>query len=240
MATPLIGITAGRSKNESLTVISVTEAYVQSVLRAGGLPVVLPVGLSTADVQALRSQLDGVLLTGGADIDPDRFGGVHHPSVYDVDVQRDDMEIELVQLAARSDWPFMGICRGIQVVNVALGGTLYTDIAAQCPGALRHDWYPDIPRGYLAHEVTLDAESRLAGILGTTQTPVNSLHHQAVERPGPDLRVVAHAPDQTIEAVELPGHRFGFGVQWHPEWLQDDPAMRALFRAFVEAAAARG
>jgi putative glutamine amidotransferase len=238
MTAPLIGVTAGRSTTRSgLASIELVDAYLQAVIRAGGIPVIIPTGLSAADVQELRGRLDGVLLTGGADVDPARFQGRPHPNVYDVDADRDEMEIRLTQTAVETQWPFLGICRGVQVMNVALGGTLYTDIADQFPHALRHDWYPNIPRSYRAHEVTLDATSRLAGILGAQQVPVNSLHHQGLERVADGLRVVAHAPDEMIEAVELPDHRFGFGVQWHPEWLQDMTEMRALFSALVRAAA---
>ena len=239
MQPPIIGLTTNRlaSTNPLAPNHGVSEAYIKAVYNAGGLPLLIPLGLPEHDWQALAARLDGILFTGGSDLDPAIFNGTPHPRVYDVDSQRDSLEIALVRRAAETGQPFLGICRGAQAVNVALGGTLYTDIADQVPGALRHDWYPDIPRDYRAHPVTLAPSSRLAGILGTTQPQVNSLHHQGLQHIGAGLAVTGHAPDGMVESVELPGHPFGIAVQWHPEWLQDDPAMRALFRAFIEAAA---
>jgi putative glutamine amidotransferase len=117
-----------------------------------------------------------------------------------------------------------------------LGGTLYTHIGDQFPGALRHDWYPDIPRTYLAHPVRVEEGSRIGEIVGEPLLQVNSLHHQGIKYLSPGLRAVAFAPDGIVEAVELPEHPFGLAVQWHPEWLTDQDSMRRLFSAFVEAA----
>ncbi|HMD87728.1 MAG TPA: gamma-glutamyl-gamma-aminobutyrate hydrolase family protein [Anaerolineaceae bacterium] len=240
MSAPLIGVTSGR-ESENITVrhISVPEAYIQAILRAGGLPVVIPTGLSEGDFENLRNHLDGLLITGGGDIDPARFDGRTHARVSDVDRKRDDLEIGLAQLAVRSKWPFLAICRGIQVLNVALGGSLYTDLADQYPNALRHDYYPDWPRDYHAHQVSVLPESRLAHILGKTSFPTNSLHHQGLNKVAATLCPVGFAPDNLVEAVELVNedHPFGFGVQWHPEWLPAAPEMRSLFQAFIQAAA---
>jgi putative glutamine amidotransferase len=238
MAAPIIGVTSNLTpaKDGKIAVVSVGEAYIQSVLRAGGIPVVIPVGLSEAELQALFPRLDGILLTGGGDIDPERFNGPAHPRVYDIDPRRDDLEIRLVQMAAENDKPFLGICRGIQVINVALGGSLYTDISDQLPGSFKHDWYPDVPRSHLAHEVAVSQQSKLAGILGGAIFQVNSLHHQGLDRLAPGLTAAAFSTDRLIEAVELEGHRFGIGVQWHPEWLQEHAPQRQLFQALVQAA----
>ncbi len=168
-------------------------------------------------------------------MDPAFFQGPAHAEVYGIDPDRDRVELELVRLAAGSKKPFFGICRGIQVINVALGGTLYTHIHDQHPGALRHDWYPNIPRDYLAHTVKVQESSSLSRILGKTTVETNSLHHQAVHQSAPRLTAVAWAPDGIIEAVELSDHPFGLGVQWHPENLQAHPEMRALFQALVAA-----
>ena len=234
---PLIGVTIFRTKTQSgLPAQSVTEAYIQALLQAGAAPLLIPLGTPDAALQAILDRLDGVLFTGGGDVAAEVFSGLPHPRVGDVDPDRDRVEIFLVQRVVEQKRPFLGICRGIQVINVALGGTLYTDIADQHAGALHHDNYPDIPRDYLAHTVAVSAESRLAGILGQTQVEVNSLHHQALQRVAPGLTPTAYAPDGILEAVELPGHPFGLGVQWHPEWLQAHEPMRALFRAFVQAA----
>jgi putative glutamine amidotransferase len=238
MGAPIIGVTSNLTpaKDGKTAVISVGEAYIQSVLRAGGLPFVIPVGLTADELPVLLSRLDGLLLTGGGDIDPSLFDGAEHPRVYDIDARRDDLEIRLVQMATEKGVPFLGICRGIQVINVALGGTLYTDLADQFSCALKHDNYPDIPRGYLAHAVSVTEESRLEVILGGSSFQVNSLHHQGLNRLAQNLTAAAFSPDRLIEAVELAGHPFGIGVQWHPEWLQEQEPQRQLFQALVRAA----
>jgi putative glutamine amidotransferase len=147
------------------------------------------------------------------------------------------MEIQMVGDAVHEGLPFLGICRGIQMINVALGGTLYLDIADQHPEAIKHDYFPDFPRDQLSHAVKIDPASRLAKILGTHETQVNSLHHQGVDRLAADLRATSYGPDGLIEGVELSDHPFGIAVQWHPEWLTAHQSMRNLFRALVEAAA---
>jgi putative glutamine amidotransferase len=217
----------------------VREAYLQAVLNAGGAPVLLPAGLPEEALSGLLSRLDGLLLTGGGDIDPARFSGALHSRVYGIDPERDETEIRLVQLAAETGKPFLGICRGIQAINVALGGSLYTHIADQLPGALKHDQTSDIPRDFLAHRVSITPGSRLAAILGGVDVAVNSLHHQGAQRVAPGLTAVALSPDGLVEAVELPGHPFGLGVQWHPECLQAYPPQRSLFQALVRAALAQ-
>ncbi len=237
MSLPLIGLTTSRSINATgIPLISITEAYVQAVLRAGGLPVLIPVGLSKPQIFEIYNHLQGLLLTGGGDIDPALFGGIPHPRVYDIDPQRDALEVALVQQAARNGLPFLGICRGIQVINVALGGKLYTDIRDQHPGALRHDMAPGFPRDLIAHPVEIKPGSCLAGLTGLTSLEVNSLHHQGLRSVAPSLQAMAFAPDGLVEAVELPGHPFGLGVQWHPEWLPESVPMQAVFRGFVAAA----
>jgi putative glutamine amidotransferase len=132
--------------------------------------------------------------------------------------------------------PVFGICRGLQVINVALGGTLYEDLDDQFPNALKHDYYDDQPRDYLAHTIRVETDSRLARILGSSSTEVNSLHHQGIRRLAPSLRASAFAPDGLIEATELLEYPFGLAVQWHPECLQAYAPMRHLFQAFVDAA----
>jgi len=237
MPRPLIGITTARLLNKAnIHVLSVAEAYVQAVLGAGGLPVLLPLGLDEPTISELLARLDGLLFTGGGDIAPERYGGQPHERVYDVDLDRDRIELSLVDWTARQGKPFLGICRGFQVVNVALGGSLYEDILDQHAGALKHDYFPGYPRDQLVHPVQLTPGSRLASILGQTEVQVNSLHHQGVRQVPGVLTTTALAPDGIPEAVELPGHLFGLAVQWHPEWLQAHDPMRALFRALVEAA----
>jgi putative glutamine amidotransferase len=237
MTPPYIGITTSRVLNNSnVQVMSVPEAYVQSVYQAGGLPVLVPLGIAAPDLAALLNRLDGIVFTGGGDISPERYDGKPHPSVYDVDLDRDRQEISLVEQVIQQSKPFLGICRGFQVINVALGGSLYEDILDQYAGAIKHDYFPDYPRDQLVHPVLLTPGSRLASILGQSEVEVNSLHHQGVHRVPATLHLSGLAPDGIPEAVELPSHPFGLAVQWHPEWLQSYAPMKRLFQAFVEAA----
>jgi putative glutamine amidotransferase len=237
MQAPLIGITTARNQNEhGHPTISVMESYVRAVADAGGAPLIVPLGLSDDLLKAIISRLDGLLLTGGGDIEPELFNGEAHSKVSLVDRDRDRVELRIFLEALRWRKPFFGICRGLQVVNVALGGSLLTHIADQHPQALEHCFYPNWPREYIAHTVQITPGSRLEGILKSAQAQVNSQHHQAIKELGAGLQPSAHAEDGLIEAVELAGYPFGLAVQWHPEWLQDQPGMRSLFKAFTEAA----
>jgi len=252
MSLPLIGLTTSRFKNSGGTMqVATAEAYVQAVLRAGGLPVLIPPlplerrGVSEDAFQELLARLQGILLTGGGDVDPSRYDGLSHERIYGIDSDRDELEIRLVQSAVERRQPFLGICRGLQLIYVALGGSLYSDIAAQHPQAIKHDHFPGIPRDYLAHRVRVEDHTLLKTILetesgatsGASSLEVNSLHHQGVQVVSNRLRATAYSPDGLVEAVEMPDHPFGLAVQWHPEWLQDHEPMRALFRAFVSASA---
>jgi len=233
----LIGVTT--SRNSSLygyPVFVLTEAYANALLDAGAAPVLIPLGLTEPALDELLSRLDGVLFSGGGDVHPERYGGQPHPKVGFVDEDRDRVEAQLMQRVLERDMPFFGICRGLQVVNVALGGSLYEDLEDQYPGALKHDWFEEQPRDYLAHPLQVEADSSLPQILGATALEVNSLHHQGIRRLAVDLRPIAFAPDGLIEGIELPGYPFGLAVQWHPEWMQAHASMRGLFQAFVVAA----
>jgi putative glutamine amidotransferase len=228
--------------------ISVMETYVQALIQAGASPVIIPLDLPEKVLPRLVERLDGILFTGGGDIDPRAYNGPEHPLVTEVDPDRDRVELFLVRQLASQGTPFLGICRGLQVVNVALGGSLYEDILDQHPQAIQHQCYPEHPRDYLAHTVSVHPSSRLAEIFETGRMAVNSMHHQGVRRLAPGLTATALAPDGIIEALELPGERFALAVQWHPECMlpvedeqsQDENQakkdMRALFRAFVQAA----
>ena len=238
MTRPLIGITTYRSLSRySYPVISLTEAYVQALSLAGADPLLVPPGLPDKGMGSLLARLDGILFSGGGDIHPRFYGSQPHPLVTEVDEDRDRVEIALVGQAMQRGTPFLGICRGLQVVNVALGGSLYEDLLDQHPDALKHDCFPDQARDYLAHSISIEPGSKLAEVLGTLEVQVNSLHHQGIRKAAPDLRSTAHAPDGVIEAVEAPEHPFGLAVQWHPEWLQAHLVMRSLFERFVQAAA---
>ncbi|GAB4505343.1 MAG: gamma-glutamyl-gamma-aminobutyrate hydrolase family protein [Anaerolineales bacterium] len=233
---PLIGITTSQSKNaDDLPAVMMLQAYVYAVLQAGGAPVLLPSMLAEAGWEAVYARLDGLLFSGGADLAPSLFDGQPHPRIYGVDPLRDAVELSLFLAAVREGKPLLGICRGMQLVNVALGGSLYTHLPDQFPGALDHD-YPGHLRSVRVHQVSLEPGTRLAEICGESLLQVNSLHHQGLKEVAGGLRVTAYAPDGLVEAVELPEHPFALAVQWHPEWLTDQQPTRNLFRAFVEAA----
>lgn len=233
---PLIGITCGLITNSSNVLVhQLGQAYTEAILRVGGQPVLIPVGLDEDEVLTLFDRLDGVLLSGGGDIDPQIFDGVPHPKVYGISSERDRLEIALVKAALQEHKPLLAICRGIQVLNVALGGKLYTHIQDQVEQSLKHDWFPKFPRDKLAHAVSLKYGSQLNQIYGADDVQVNSLHHQGISRVGAGLTATAFAPDGLVEGLEVTGAGFALGVQWHPECLPDDPGSQRLFRAFVEA-----
>jgi putative glutamine amidotransferase len=235
MPLPFIGVTAWRTSSKSgHPWISVSEAYLQAISQAGACPVLIPLGLSEERLADILARLDGVLFTGGGDLNPHTYGEEWHPDLKEVDDDRDRVELYLLHRVLEDRIPFLGICRGIQLINVGLGGSLYADIAGQHPGAIKHDFHTDWPRNYPAHEVQVQAGSRLACILGEPRVQVNSLHHQGIHRLAPDLLATAQAPDELIEGVELRDHRFGLAVQWHPECLTAYEPMRKLFRAFVD------
>ncbi len=210
-------------------------SYVNAVTQAGGIPVLIPSLIAEAGWEALYHRLDGVLFSGGGDIGLEHDPGSPHPRIDDVDPARDAIELKMIQAASTDGKPFLGICRGCQVVNVALGGKLYTHIPDQLPNALDHS-YPGNMRTVLVHQIKLEEGTRMAEIFGEPILHVNSLHHQGLKDLAPALRVAGHSPDGLVEAIELPGHPFGLAVQWHPEWLTDQRGTRNLFRTFVEAA----
>ena len=211
------------------------QSYIHAIMQADGVPVLIPSMIAEDGWDALYSRLDGVLFSGGGDIGLEYSPGEPHPRIDDVELERDSVEFKLIKVSASDGKPFLGICRGIQVVNVALGGTLYTHIPDQLPNALDHS-YPGNKRTVLVHEIKIEEGTRIAEILGEPIVKVNSLHHQGLKDIAPSLRVAGHAPDGLVEAVELPDHPFGIAVQWHPEWLTDQQPTRNLFRKFVEAA----
>jgi putative glutamine amidotransferase len=237
MSMPLIGITCNQDvalNSPAMERLSVN--YVEAVTAAGGLPVIIPTGFPLDELETLRQSLDGILLTGGGDIDPSRYRGKNHPRLVYVCSQRDELEIALTKLSIKTDWPLLGICRGIQVMNVTLHGTLYVNIPTHFPTSLDHDTPLDQGRDFIAHEVTIEPGTHLAGILGRDRIPVNSFHHQAAREIAPGLKVSARSTDKLVEGLELPDHRFFVGVQWHPECIQEYPEQQELFRAFVRAA----
>jgi putative glutamine amidotransferase len=194
------------------------------------------------DVATLREiyeHLDGLLIPGGVDMDPQTYGEPVTPLCGTIDPARDATELQLVRWAAADGLPVLGLCRGAQVINVALGGSLYQDIASEVPGAEPHDLYPTkgFERTHLAHAVDVLAGSRLRDALGESKAPVNSMHHQSVKRLGEGLVISATAPDGVVEAVEgTRNDAFLVGVQWHPEVFEPgQPGARNLMRDFVAA-----
>ncbi|NLS77216.1 MAG: gamma-glutamyl-gamma-aminobutyrate hydrolase family protein [Chloroflexi bacterium] len=236
---PLIGITCGRETRADGVVRHLQNAaYVNSIVQAGGAPVLIPLSEATGIISALARRIDGLLLSGGGDVDPARYGQKPHPQLGPVDPLRDEIEIALARAAGLRDLPTLAICRGIQVLNVALGGTLYQDIPSEVAGALPHPYRPGNRRDYLAHTVQISPGTRLAAILPTEgPLPVNSMHHQAVRDVAAPFVVSAVAPDGVVEAIEVPARALCLGVQWHPEeMVEGHPLMRRLFAALVQAA----
>lgn len=235
---PLIGVTTSTTADGAQGAIPprawLNNAYLRAVQQAGGVPILLPPHLERRALDALWARLDGILLTGGGDLDPTRFAEARHPTVAEVSDARDRLEIEVTERAVHERRPLLAICRGIQVLNVALGGSLYQDIASETGGAVSHSQTE--PRDRPTHPVKVMSEgTRLGATLGAPEVEVNSLHHQAIKRLGRGLREVAWAPDGIIEGVEIPdASTLVLGVQWHPEELAaHDAAARNLFHALI-------
>lgn len=233
---PIIGITSGKEIcDQNIQKNCLIDKYSNAILESGGVPIILPPDISIHSVDSLMAHLDGIMITGGGDIETKRFNGQDHPRVYGVDPKRDHLEIELVKASVASGKPLLGICRGIQIINVSLGGDLYTDIQDQRKNSIKHDWFPDFPRDRLSHSINIKSGSYLNQIYTCTTAEVNSLHHQAIRNLSGELTATAFAPDDVIEAVEIDSHPFFLGVQWHPEWLFSFETTQKLFKTFVEA-----
>ena len=240
---PFVGIPCCvRAINERLF-HTVNERYPNALVDAAGcLPVIIPAIGPKIDLGALLDGLDGLLLTGSpSNVEPSQYGGAPSQEGTLHDPDRDATTLPLIREAVRRDLPVLAICRGIQELNVALGGTLHQRIF-DMPERFNHRrrrrpmTTPDEERYGPAHPVALAPDGLLARLAGATEIIVNSLHGQGIDRPAPDLRVEAVAPDGQIEAVSLPGGRFVVGVQWHPEYKPlDNPFSRALFAAFSHA-----
>jgi putative glutamine amidotransferase len=230
---PIIGITTyGRVDDQRFYLPA---EYVDAVRRAGGIPVLLPPGEPHQNV--LLSLVDGVIFSGGGDIDPSYYQGQPHTTIYRLDPERDQSELKLVKLVVSEGLPTLNICRGAQVLNVALGGSLIEHLPDEVSGEVTHRADPS---GYVHHPVVIEADSHLAQIMGYSEVNSASWHHQAVRQIAPGLKVVAQAADGTIEALEMPEHPWLVAVQWHPESIAaDDPAQQRIFDELVRAAAKR-
>lgn len=231
---PIIGITT--SVNEDESILQMNRSYPGAIAQAGGLPVLLPPMEDGAALTFYATMCDGLLLSGGDDVDPSAYGEAQSWHCGTVSPLRDAFELALCRRFLQLKKPILAICRGVQVLNVALGGTLHQDLATDLPGCLAHRQKQR--SCYASHPVTLAADSLLAGIYSAEAVAVNSHHHQAVAEPGRGCIIVATAPDGVVEAIEVAGLPFCLGVQWHPERLYDAPGGEhhaLLFRAFVDA-----
>jgi putative glutamine amidotransferase len=206
--------------------------YVEAVRRAGAIPVLIPPQPENAE--QLMRELDGFLLAGGEDCDPLVYGEERHPTVVEtMDARRQANDLALAEAARKHEVPMLGICLGLQVMNVAAGGTLIQDIDSQHDTEIQH---ASVPEDRARHDVIIEKGTQLASVLPAVELNVNSSHHQAIRKVGQGLRVTALAPDGIVEGVEDPKHPFYLGVQWHPEDMTGEGSASALFAAFIEAA----
>ncbi|MBX6352600.1 MAG: gamma-glutamyl-gamma-aminobutyrate hydrolase family protein [Thermoflavifilum sp.] len=242
---PLIGITGHRhsfplqSTGPALLGVALSDDYAHGVAAAGGLPVVIPFLEGEAETDALADRLDGLLLAGGEDVDPALYGEPPHIGLGSVIPERDMLEARLFRRVMAQGKPILGICRGIQMINALLGGTLYQDLPREWRGGIQHS--QRARRNHETHAIRVAPDSRLYDLLGRPQTlRSNSFHHQAVKQLGQGLRAVAWDEEGLVEAVEHETYPFLVAVQWHPENLwRDDPVHLGVFRGLVEAAAER-
>lgn len=215
------------------------QRYFVAATIVGGVPWMIPLlDDDEATLREIYDRLDGVLIPGGVDLDPATFGEARHPKLGAVDPARDRVELLLVRWAVEDRKPVLGLCRGIQVMNVALGGTLYQDLGDQVPAGIKHDYFPTagFERDHLAHEVSLARGSRFMAMMERPKFLVNSMHHQGIKTLAAELIPAAIAPDGLVEAVERDADHFYVGVQWHPEVFEmTDPHTRHLFHEFISA-----
>ena len=228
----------GLSVNHKEGTSRIADAYVEAILKAGGTPVLVPLITDEKALEEIVSRIDGLLLSGGGDIDAHLYGEEVHPSVESYDLERDRYDMALVKQAAGRQLPIFGICRGIQLINVAFGGNLIQDIPSQVPESLVNHYQEEV-REVATHSVRIIPGSRLHQILQTEQIKVNSFHHQAIKSVAPEFEAVAWAEDGVIEAIESTEGKVILGVQWHPEngAVAGDPVMIDLFRQLVNEAA---
>lgn len=235
-STPTVAVSATSDSSLGGTHrVRLNSAYVTSLENAGLVPLVVPPLRNDAAARAIVSRVDGILLTGGEDVEPSLYGQERNHKSGPANAPRDRTEIALIRAAREFKKPILAICRGPQVLNVALGGTLIQDIPSEVPNALEHNSRDQ--RAGRVHDVTIEPDSRVAGAIGATHISVNSLHHQSVLDIAPGLKITARAPDGVVEAVESTDDGWWvMGVQWHPEEMNDSPESwdRGLFKAFAD------
>lgn len=236
---PVIGITCNTLLAEGTVLPGMIRAfantdYIDAVTKAGGIPILLPPVASPAVISEQVAAVDGLIMSGGPDVDPQLYGEEPLEKLGCVNHVRDEYELLVVKAAAQLKKPILGICRGVQIINVAYGGTLYQDIS-QIEGTSIKHFQAVTQRDALWHTVTIKPASTLASIIGEDNILVNSFHHQALKTAAPGFNITAYSKDGVIEAIELSGDHFVLGVQWHPEMIAKKyPAMLALFEALVK------
>lgn len=242
MAKPVIGVTVNYVGPEEERCPSrygsfyINRGYVEGIRKAGGVPLFLPYTDDPEEIELLLDRIDGLLLTGGKDMDPVHFHEDKHPTCERILPDRSSSELSLTRQAVERDAPILGICLGLQTLNVALGGSLYQDIPSMCPSGVRHR-QTEQERHCVAHQVEVVPGSLLQRVFGgRTTLSVNSIHHQAAKTIGDGLVVSARAPDGIVEGLEHPGHAFCLSVQWHPEDLKAGESNQVLFDNLLEAA----
>lgn len=213
--------------------------YFLALTSVGAVPWMIPLLDNDADtLRAIYDNLDGLFVAGGVDVDPASYREARHASCGVIDTPRDVVELTMTRWALEEGKPFLGVCRGMQILNVVRGGTLYQDCTEQYPDSIKHDYFPNAgyARDYLAHEIDVTLGSRLHAAFGAERVLINSMHHQGIRDLGDGLVPTAFAPDGLIEALETPNGAFAVGVQWHPEMLIDrDAGTHRLFADFIEA-----
>lgn len=234
MKKPIIGLTPYHDVKSNDTIMRPT--YPAAIKAAGGIAVTLPLEVSEEDLAQIVDTMDGFIFTGGQDIHPFLYGEGTYIKCGEIDEKRDAMELALLPLVMKARKPILGICRGIQTLNVGLGGTLYQDVPGQFSREYTLLHQQSFPYYTQTHTVNIMPDTKMAEICGESVIRVNSMHHQAVKDPAPGCIVCGVATDGLIEAIEMPGYPYLVGVQWHPEHLwSHDQAAANLFRSFVEA-----
>jgi len=229
-----VAVTASIRLDGDTSRVRLTAAYVTALESAGLIPLIVPPLSSASAAVAIMDSVSGLVLTGGEDVDPARYGEKRHEKVRSINPARDATEAALIEEAKARGKPVLAICRGIQILNVALGGTLVQDIQSQCNTTIAHD--EDSPRDARSHEISVEPGSLIAKAVGTEHLTVNSFHHQSVKRVASGMRVTARSPDGVIEGIESTEDWWVMAVQWHPEEMNDSPEPwdRGLFKAFAQ------
>lgn len=230
---PLIGVTPGLDNTKDSLFIQ--NAYIASVIKAGGLPVLLPLTMDEKLADIIAGSFDGFLISGGPDVDARLYGEDNLPFNGEISPLRDYLETFIIKEAVRRNKPVLGICRGMQIMNTALGGTLYQDIHSQLPHRMLLKHSQNAPKWYPVHEIVLTGGSVASESFASLRADVNSFHHQAVKDPAPGFNITSRASDGIIESIEYSDHRYAVGVQWHPELMwQENPVYLKIFEKFVD------